>query len=278
MTNNGNNPGTLPRILFVDDEENLLRAIKRTLAAEPYDIATTSSPRQALEWLRQAEAEGRPYTVVVSDQQMPEMSGTRFLEQARYASADTIRILLTGYTDIKSAIEAINRGAIYRYLEKPWHDDQLKGALIDAVESFSQNLQGQRIAELTRRYQNELLNISASGHYNPDVIPITSHRSAESEQASSSLPLDNVSKAKDTLAKYNLLTRREKDLLYCIVQGYPNQKIADELSISITTVKNHIGNIFRKLEVANRTQAAMLANLAMGQSFAAGALPEQQAV
>ena len=102
------------RILFVDDEENILRAVSRVTIAQSYSVVTVSSPKKALVMIEQAVAEGMPYAVVVSDYQMPEMSGSSFLEKVRYMSPDTVRMLLTGYTDAKAAIDCINRGAVYR--------------------------------------------------------------------------------------------------------------------------------------------------------------------
>ena len=260
-----------PRILFVDDEENILKAVCRVIITEQheYDVVTTTSPKKALEWIQQGAAAGTPFAVIVSDQQMPEMSGTRFLEQARYLSPDTIRILLTGFTDVRTAIEAINRGAIYRYLEKPWHDEQLKAALDGALGEFFRGIQSRRLDELAHRYHNDIVRITNSnGHHAPDSGLSTPPSAAISNSASvpvASQAFPGHAFQKESLGSYNSLTRREKDLLHCIVQGYSNQQIADDLSISITTVKNHIGNIFRKLKVSNRTQAAMLANAVLRQ-------------
>jgi len=259
-------PAYVPKILFVDDEENILRAMARLGMGENYTVVTTHSPRRALEMIQESVAGGLPFAVVVSDHQMPEMAGTHFLEQVRYVSPETVRILMTGYTEARMAIDAINRGAIYRYVEKPWQDEALKGTLNEAIKQFLKGMLGRRLEDLSKKYQSELQAIQ-DGNIAP-MQPANGQAAKPEPEQKASLVAGRESESPTVfispevehfMARYERLTRREKDLLYCIVRGYSNQQIADELSISITTVKNHIGNIFRKLEVANRTQAAMMA-------------------
>ncbi len=117
------------RLLLVDDESSILNSLKRLLRPEKYEIDATISPQEALGWLRE-----RRYALIVSDQRMPDMEGTVFLEKAREIAPDSVRILLTGYADMQAAIDAINRSAVYRFLTKPWNDDDLKVALRRAIE------------------------------------------------------------------------------------------------------------------------------------------------
>ncbi|HRD35312.1 MAG TPA: EAL domain-containing protein [Rhodocyclaceae bacterium] len=114
-------------LLLVDDEIGILNALSRLLRREGYTILTTSSPVEALELLARNTIQ-----VVISDQRMPEMSGTEFLSRVRMLHPDTIRIVLTGYTDLESVTGAINRGAIYKFLTKPWDDDQLRELIREA--------------------------------------------------------------------------------------------------------------------------------------------------
>ena len=95
-------------ILIIDDERDNLEALKRMLRGQ-YDVSTTESPFDALRLIQ-----SKLFHVIVSDQRMPEMTGVEFLEKAKKLSPLSTRILLTGYTDIESVIESINRGQIYR--------------------------------------------------------------------------------------------------------------------------------------------------------------------
>ncbi len=114
-------------LLIVDDEKNILNALSRLLRREGYTILTASSPSEAFEHLAR-----QPVQVILSDQRMPDMSGTEFFARVRQLYPRTIRIVLTGYTDLDSVTAAINRGAIYKFLTKPWDDDLLRDQLREA--------------------------------------------------------------------------------------------------------------------------------------------------
>lgn len=129
------NAGTLlktvtdhPRVLLlVDDEPNVLSSLKRTLRRDGYTILTASSGAEGLELLAQHSV-----GVIVSDQRMPEMSGVEFLSRARVMHPDTMRIVLSGYTEVNTITEAVNKGAVYKFLTKPWEDDELREVIRNA--------------------------------------------------------------------------------------------------------------------------------------------------
>lgn len=108
-------------LLLLDDEENVLRSLVRLFRRDGYHILTASSVREAFDLLASNAVQ-----VIVSDQRMPDMSGTEFLARVRDLYPDTIRMVLSGYTDLATITEAINLGAIYRFLTKPWNDDELR--------------------------------------------------------------------------------------------------------------------------------------------------------
>ncbi len=114
-------------LLLVDDEPHILSALTRMLRREGYNILSSTSPQEAFDLLAKHSVQ-----VVISDQRMPEMSGTEFLSRVRQLYPDTVRIVLTGYTDLESVTGAINRGAIYKFLTKPWDDDQLREQIREA--------------------------------------------------------------------------------------------------------------------------------------------------
>jgi CheY-like chemotaxis protein len=108
-------------LLLVDDEPNVIHALKRLFRREGYRMLTAGSARDALELLAM-----EPVQVIISDQRMPEMSGVEFLSRVKDLYPDTIRIVLSGYSDINTVTEAINRGAIWKYFTKPWDDETLR--------------------------------------------------------------------------------------------------------------------------------------------------------
>jgi response regulator RpfG family c-di-GMP phosphodiesterase len=119
-------------VLFVDDEENVLRALKRLfIDNDTIEIFTACSGREGLEILKTA-----PVSVIVSDQRMPEMNGAEFLEKASRQAPDSVRIVLTGYADINAAMDAVNKGGIYRYITKPWNDNEFILTVRDAIERY----------------------------------------------------------------------------------------------------------------------------------------------
>ncbi len=119
------------KILLVDDEENVLQALKRLLRKEKVEVSTTTSPEKALQLLKTNQ-----YAVIVSDQRMPTSTGTQLMQFAQKISPDTVRIILTGYADVQAAIEAINKGAVSRFLAKPWNDIELRLAIRQAIAQY----------------------------------------------------------------------------------------------------------------------------------------------
>jgi response regulator RpfG family c-di-GMP phosphodiesterase len=133
---------TRPTILCVDDEANVLKALKRLLRKEPYEIITASSGDEALEIIKHVTPE-----VVISDQRMPGMQGTELLQQVKHLLPETVRVVLSGYADASSILEAINLGHIFRFLTKPWQDDQLKEAINQCVQQYEIGIQNRRLLE-----------------------------------------------------------------------------------------------------------------------------------
>lgn len=111
-------------LLLLDDEENILRALVRVLRRDGYRILTAQTPREAFRLLASNNVD-----VIVSDQRMPEMTGTEFFHRVKDMYPETVRIILSGYTDLASVTSAINKGAIYRYFTKPWDDEELRDSI-----------------------------------------------------------------------------------------------------------------------------------------------------
>ena len=117
----------LPAVLFVDDEERVLNALSG-LFDGTYDVATASSGAAALERLKE-----KRFLVVVSDQRMPGMTGVEFLRQAKALAPNTVRLLLTGYSDLAAIVGSVNDSEVFRFVSKPWQQDELQATLGEAV-------------------------------------------------------------------------------------------------------------------------------------------------
>jgi response regulator RpfG family c-di-GMP phosphodiesterase len=122
-----------------------LKALQRLLRADEMSVLTASSATAALEIL-----EKHPTQVVVTDQRMPEMCGVDFLASVRDRFPEIVRMMLTGYTEIDVAVDAINRGEIYRLIMKPWNDDELRATLRQAFDHASLKAEIKRLNQVTR--------------------------------------------------------------------------------------------------------------------------------
>ena len=119
------------KVLFVDDEPNILHAYSRTLRKQ-FDIVTATSGAIGLEIV----ANDGPFAVVVSDMRMPKMDGIEFLSKLKQQAPDTVRIMLTGNADLQTAIDAVNKGDIFRFLNKPCSKDNMADSLNSAIEQY----------------------------------------------------------------------------------------------------------------------------------------------
>jgi len=118
-------------VLLVDDEENILHALKRLLRREGYRILTANSGAEGFKILDKQDVH-----LVVTDQRMPGMSGTEFLAKVKENYPEVIRVVLSGYTEVDSITESINKGHIYKFMLKPWNDQNVKLEIKQALEQY----------------------------------------------------------------------------------------------------------------------------------------------
>ena len=144
------------KILFVDDEANVLTALTRAFRSAGYEIETASSGKEALE-IAQASAPD----LVVSDHRMPEMTGVELLTEFKQRFPDVIRILLTGYADINAATNAINLGEVYRFISKPWNDEDLKITIRNALQQKQLERQNAKLNETVDEQNRQLRQLNA---------------------------------------------------------------------------------------------------------------------
>ncbi|HEY9645229.1 MAG TPA: SpoIIE family protein phosphatase [Chroococcidiopsis sp.] len=139
-----------PRLMVVDDEADNLDLLYRTFRRD-FEVFKAESALKALEMLEQ-EAE---MSIIISDQRMPKMTGTEFLSIAAERFPDTMRILLTGYTDVEDLVGAINAGKVFKYITKPWNPDELRSVVFQAADTY--RVLKQRTEELNRALRRESL-------------------------------------------------------------------------------------------------------------------------
>jgi response regulator RpfG family c-di-GMP phosphodiesterase len=131
--------------------------LRRLLRPHGYQVTIANSGAQAL-----AVMEEQAFDLVISDMRMPEMDGAQFLEQVKRRWPDTVRLLLTGYADVTSTVDAINKGEIYRYISKPWDDNELLLIVRQALERKALEREKVRLELLTARQNEELRDLNAN--------------------------------------------------------------------------------------------------------------------
>ncbi len=139
------------KVLLIDDEPLVLRALQRTLRRAGHELLTASGGAEALEILEQQDV-----AVIICDQQMPGMAGAEVLKRSIAIRPDAIRITLTGYADLQATVATVNEGKVSHFLFKPWDDDHLRAIVSEAVRSCEMHREIQRLNDLTRRQRDEL--------------------------------------------------------------------------------------------------------------------------
>ncbi|MFH1797766.1 MAG: hybrid sensor histidine kinase/response regulator [Candidatus Omnitrophota bacterium] len=149
-------------VVILDDETNILKALKRLFRDEAFGVYVTTSYAEALEAMEKNKVK-----VVITDQKMPLISGIEFLKKVNEKYPGTLRVLFTGYADIKVAEDAINLGEVYRFIEKPWDDSELKNCVREAINRFDLSEENKRLNESVKKQNEELakLNEKLQGLY-----------------------------------------------------------------------------------------------------------------
>ena len=144
-------------ILFIDDEAYILKSLERLFEDEGYEILTSQTPSEALELIK-----NKPVTVIISDFRMPEMDGVQLLESAASLCPEAVRVMLTGYADIEAIISAINRGQVFRFITKPWNEDEFKTMVGHCIRYYEMIKENHYLSELTLKQNEELKALNSS--------------------------------------------------------------------------------------------------------------------
>lgn len=174
-------------ILLVDDEQNILSTLSRLLRADDREIITAGDAHEALGKLKNNNGAD----LVISDNKLPNISGLDFLVKVKQLYPDTIRILITGYPDLESAIKAINNGQVYRFITKPWENEELKLTVRQALDYYDVLRDNRALLQIARQ-QADLL--AAVQKKYPQV--------SKSELDKSGMYIIDEKKASETLADF----------------------------------------------------------------------------
>ncbi|MEP7318116.1 MAG: response regulator [Panacibacter sp.] len=142
-------------VLYIDDEPHNLISFRASFRRD-FDVHTAESAEEGKKIL----ASNKQINVILSDQRMPKMTGIEFFESILEQYPDPIRILITGYTDINAVVDSINRGQVYKYLSKPWNDNDIKNFIEKAYEVFKLRKENKELTEKLL-YLNEKLEFLA---------------------------------------------------------------------------------------------------------------------
>jgi response regulator RpfG family c-di-GMP phosphodiesterase len=144
------------KILIVDDEKSVGKSLGRILMAEDIDFIYVESGVVALEEIKSAK---EPFSIIISDQRMPGMQGTEFLEKAREIHPDTIRFLLTAYSDMDIIINSVNKGAIHKFINKPWDNDELLQLAKTYFKQYEEIFEGAQLLKIVKKQNKKLYDL-----------------------------------------------------------------------------------------------------------------------
>lgn len=147
------------RILIVDDEAHVGKALRRALFEEGYEITTAQSGVEALQFLRERE-----FKVVLSDERMPGMQGSELLATISLRWPETVRILLTGQASLEAAVRAVNEGEVYRFFLKPWNDMELRLAIRSGIEKYDLEVKNRKLLALVRSQELKLRTLAGTSN------------------------------------------------------------------------------------------------------------------
>jgi DNA-binding NarL/FixJ family response regulator len=248
----------LGRVLFVDDEAVVIDALSRAVLGEPLEVHAASNAATALELLGQM-----PFDVIISDDDMPGMTGTELLEVVHRQYPDVVRIIYTGYATLQRAVRAINEGHIFQYLLKPCKPTEIVSVVREALKekrerdatALTMNAarkQHRVLRELTKEV-DQLAPLFDAG-LEPGTASTASDLRAPGHPRHAEIGFGTLDPG-----KLSLLTPREREFLRALASGKHVKDSAVELNISVHTARNHMKALLRKLGV--RSQIELLAKL-----------------
>jgi response regulator RpfG family c-di-GMP phosphodiesterase len=222
-------------IFLVDDEESILRSLQRLFRKEGYEILTSTNGSEGLELLKK---QVKPISLFISDQRMPEMTGSEFLHEAKKLFPNAMRFLLTGYSSMEAIVDAVNKGSIHRYINKPWDDNDLLFQVRQALEQYEMILENKRLLALTRKQNKELNNLNKSLE---QIIEDRTKEILRKNQTLSGLNADLESSLHNTVRSFVSLT--ELSAPYLAGHGRRVSHLAREIALQLDLSEKEITTI-----------------------------------
>lgn len=177
-----NREGTIFTVLFVDDEINILKSLKRLFRQSGYQLLFADSVSNAIKLINQHQVD-----LVLSDMKMPDITGAKLMHFIAQKHPHIYRIILTGFSDLASTIDAINHGKVHRFLQKPWNNDEIKLAVEEGIEQVGLKKENHRLANVVKK-QNQLLT-----HLNDNLEEKVSLRTKQTQLALMQIQRNNSS-------------------------------------------------------------------------------------
>jgi serine/threonine-protein kinase len=256
--------GRKARILFVDDEERILTAL-RSIFRHNYRVFTATNGREALEFVTKF----RPH-VVVSDQRMPEMTGVDLLRQVKIASPQTVRMLLTGYSDLASIVGSLNDGEVFRFISKPWDNQEIQKTIAEAAAIALELAETAATPPIVPdRMEAGVLVVEAMGETLRSVTrlvggacPVFHAPTLEEGLAqlrrheTAVIVADIASQGEDTIAAFRLLKQERPEILVIVLAEASDAELVIEL-INQAQVFRYINKPVNPDLLRQHTQAAL---------------------
>ncbi len=144
-------------VLIVDDEEKIGRSLGRIMKGIKAKYVYMESGQAAIDWMKSSE---KPFSLILSDQRMPNMEGSVFLAKAKEIAPDTIRYLITGYADVDAVTDAVNKGSIHRYIAKPWDNKILAETVKSGLQQYELIMENHRLFALAKEQNAKLYTVN----------------------------------------------------------------------------------------------------------------------
>jgi response regulator RpfG family c-di-GMP phosphodiesterase len=222
-------------VLFVDDEEHILKSLKRLLRKEPYQVFTAVGGEAGLEVLE----ENPDIQMVVSDQRMPGMCGTEFLAKVKAKYPETIRLVLSGFAEASAIVDAINEGEVFRFIAKPWTDEDLKSTFRQCLEHYDVVQENKRLQKQSERQVEQLKNLNALLEGN---VEERTRSLSFSQEVLDTLPLIvlGISQEEEVVLT-NGTARKKIPTLETMIPGTEMDEILPESAVEV--IRNHLESL-----------------------------------
>jgi len=202
-------------VLLVDDEPHILNSLRRLLRKEEYRVLTAQGGEEGLAILAENTVQ-----VVVSDYRMPSMDGIEFLQRAKETHPDSVRIVLSGFADAQLIVESINKGEVYRFVPKPWNDEELKATLRQCLDHHDILFQNRELTQRTEEQNKELQRLNEQLE---DMVRERTYSLQLAQEILENLPMGIVGISNE--AEILLVNSAARQALPCLLGAIPGTEI-----------------------------------------------------